>query len=479
MRASNPENPDRLLSFLGTGVYSAPEIQQRFRLSQPTVSRLLAQLGDRIAIIGNARARRYTKIRDVRGLGGEFPLFKIDTEGNAHLIGTLYAVARDHFLWKPLAQINWISAITNLFSVGKTQKINSNLLNAREQLFRSLPWFIADLHPEGFVGRAFVRQLHEEFGLPARSVDWNEDHVLSALVRRSEDTMGNLVIGRESIERYFRLVRQLPTPIRENAIADIYPRFAQEAVDGQPAGSSAGGEQPKFTAIIERGGVVQNVLVKFSPPVTTIEGRRWADLLICEHHALDAVQNSGISAAQSNIIEAGGRVFLEVVRFDRTGLLGRLPIISLRALGNEFYGFQDNWVNAANRMAKDGRLSLEDAGSLRWLSVFGSLIGNNDQHFGNVSLITLDDSSQYRLAPAYDVLPMVYRPADGSVPSRTLTLPAVVPGAPDEWPSALERASQFWSQTKSDIRISEQFRLICAENYKLVNGLFAGPRLFA
>lgn len=453
MRTGNLDYSDRLLSFLGTGVYSAPEIQQRFRCSQPTVSRMLAQLGNRITIIGNARARRYTKIRDIRGVGGEFPIFKIDTEGNAHLIGTLYAVAQDHFLWTPL--------------------------DAREQLFRSLPWFIADLHPEGFVGRAFVRQLHEELGLPPRGIDWNEDNVLSALARRGEDTMGNLVIGRESIERYFRMVRELPAPIRENAIADTYPRFAQEAVDGQQVGSSAGGEQPKFTAIVERSGAVRNVLVKFSPPVSTDEGRRWADLLICEHHALDVVRNSGISAAQSTIIEAGGRVFLEVARFDRTGLLGRLPIISLRAIDNEYYGFQDNWVDAANRMANDGRLSTQDAAALRWLSVFGSLIGNNDQHFGNVSLIMLDGSRLYRLAPAYDVLPMVYRPADGAVPSRLLTVPAVVPGAPEEWPSALESAGQFWNQTKSDIRISDEFRVICSKNYTIVNGLFSGPRLFA
>lgn len=452
MRASSLDNPDRLLSFLGTGVYSAPEIQQRFRLSQPTVSRLLAQLGNRITIIGKARARRYTKIRDIRGLGGEFPIFKIDTEGNAHLIGTLYAVAQDHFLWSPM--------------------------NARAQLFRSLPWFIADLHPEGFVGRAFVRHLHEELGLPPRSLDWNEDHVLSALARRGEDTMGNLVIGQESIERYFRMARELPAPILENAIADNYPRFAQEAMDGQPAGSSAGGEQPKFTTIIERSGAVRNVLVKFSPPVSTIEGRRWADLLICEHHALEVAIKSGISAAQSTIIEAGGRVFLEVVRFDRTGLMGRLPIISLRAIDNEFYGFQDNWVNTANRMASDGRLSKEDAGSLRWLSVFGSLIGNNDQHFGNVSLIMVDGSRLYKLAPAYDALPMVYRPADGAVPSCPLTIPAVVAGAPDEWSSALESASQFWNRTKSDIRISEEFRAICAGNHTIVNALHAGPRLF-
>lgn len=453
MHAGNLDNLDRLLAFLATGVYSAPEIQHRFRYSQPTFSRLVAQLGNRIVIIGNARARRYTKMRDIRGLGGEFPIFKIDTDGNAHLIGTLCAIAQDHFLWKPQ--------------------------NAREQIFRSLPWFIADLHPDGFVGRAFVRQLHLELGLPPRSADWNEDHVLSALARRGEDTMGNLVIGQESIERYFRMIRELPAPIREDAITDVYPRLAQEAVDGQPAGSSAGGEHPKFTTIIERSGVVRNVLVKFSPPVSTAEGRRWADLLICEHHASEIIQHAGISAARSTIIEAGGRVFLEVVRFDRSGLMGRLPIISLRAIDNEFYGFQDNWVNAANRMATDGRLSGQDAGSLRWLSVFGNLIGNNDQHFGNVSLVMADDSRLYKLAPAYDVLPMVYRPLDGAVSSRPLTVPAAAPGAPNEWGAALESASQFWLQTRSDIRISEEFRMICSGNYDIVTKLNTGPRLFA
>ncbi len=452
MQANNLDILERLLSFLATGIYSAPEIQQRFHYSQPTVSRLLAQLGDRVTIIGNARSRRYTRMRDVRGLGGEFPVYTIDADGNAHLTGNLTAVAHDHFFWKPVG--------------------------AAGQLFRSLPWFIADLHPEGFVGRAFVRRLHQELGLPSRSIDWNEDHVLSALSRRGEDNMGNLVIGQESIDRYFRMVRERPAPIPEEAIADIYPRLAREAMEGQPAGSSAGGEQPKFTATIERGGVVQNVLVKFSPPLGTIEGRRWADLLICEDHALRIIgQNASIPASRSNVVEAGGRLFLEVVRFDRTGLSGRLPIVSLRAVDNEFYGFQDNWINAANRMKNDGRLSQEDAGWLRWLSVFSSLIGNDDQHFGNISLIIAGSSKRYTLAPAYDVLPMFYRPMDGALPSRPFAPPAVIPGAPDEWAAALEYANLFWDRTKNDVRISEGFRMICSENHNAVQSLNTGPRL--
>lgn len=452
MRTNNSDTIGRLLSFLATGIFSTAEIQHRFGFSQPTVSRLISQLSNKVLIIGNSRSRRYTVLRDVRGLGGEFPVYKIDFDGNAHVLGTLFAVAHDKFLWRPV--------------------------DGREQQFKSLPWFLADLRPDGFVGRAFVRQLHDVLGLPARGSDWNEDHFLTALVRRGEDTIGNLVVGQESIERYFRMTSELPLPIRSEEIPDSYPRLAREAMEGQPSGSSAGGEQPKFTAITERDGIGRNVLVKFSPPANTDEGIRWADLLLCEHHALGIIQQSaGIPAAQSSITEAGGRVFLEVVRFDRTGLFGRQPVLSLRAVDSEFYGFQDNWVNAANRMENEGRLSPQDAGSLRWLSVFSTLIANNDQHFGNVSLVMIDGSNRFTLAPAYDVLPMLYRPMDGAVPTRIFTPPVAIPGAPREWSLALDCACLFWERVKEDTRISEGFRLICSDNHAALLWLYNRPRL--
>jgi len=445
------EQQERLLAFLATGIYSAPEIQQRFRCSQPTVSRLLAPLADRVCLIGKARSRRYSRLRDLRGLGGVFPVFCIDADGNARQTGTLSAVAQHDFLWRPEGD--------------------------HEQLFKSLPWFLADLHPEGFVGRAFVRQCHHELGLPPRSNDWNEDHTLIALVRRGEDTVGNLVVGQESLERYFRLVQSDMPALPAAARAAVYPQLAQEALEGQPVGSSAGGEQPKFTTVLEHEGGTRAVLVKFSPQRDSEEGQRWADLLLCEHHTLQTVQQAGIAAAASRVLEAGGRLFLEVDRFDRHGRHGRLPVISLRAVENEFYGYQDNWVNAANRMEKDGRLSMQDAASLRWLSVFSSLIANNDQHFGNVSLVMPSAARLYSLAPGYDLLPMLYRPQDGSVPARCFVPPVAVPGASGEWASAFDSACLFWERAQADERISAPFRQICLANRETLERLKTAPRL--
>lgn len=70
----------------------------------------------------------------------------------------------------------------------------------------------------------------------------------------------------------------------------------------------------------------------------TEEDRRWAELLICESIASEIIAASEIRAAGSALMQAGGRTFLEVRRFDRTGPHDRLPINSLGAIDNEFVG---------------------------------------------------------------------------------------------------------------------------------------------
>jgi hypothetical protein len=290
--------------------------------------------------------------------------------------------------------------------------------------------------------------------------------------------MGNLIVGQESLERYFRMTRQAVAPIQEGEEGELYARMAQAAMDGDPAGSSAGGEQPKFTAMVQRGDGIEHVLIKFSSSVDTVEGRRWADLLICEHHALKIVQESGIRATQTRIMEGDGRVFLETRRFDRTAVFGRLPIISLRAVALEFFGC-DSWIDAADRMHDDKRISAEDAASLRWLSVFGDLIANTDQHMGNVSLIMTDGRRRFDLAPAYDVLPMYYRPRDSRAPDGLFNPPSTTPGAARAWESALAAACTFWERVSRDERISQPFREICAGNLRQLVALQSAPRLRA
>jgi hypothetical protein len=244
---------------------------------------------------------------------------------------------------------------------------------------------------------------------------------------------------------------------------------------GDPAGSSAGGEQPKFTVRLEDG-ELRHLLVKFSPPVSSQEGRRWADLLVCEHLALQTVCEAGFCAARTQIREAGGRLFLEVERFDRTGRFGRRPLVSLGAIDDEFFGRRDNWIAAAGRFEKGRMIPPEEAAAMRWLSAFGTLIHNTDQHFGNVSLIPLKEE-RFTLAPAYDVLPMFYRPVGSEITPRRNEVPLPPAGASMQWEEAGRWAARFWRKAAEDERISPEFRRTCRENEETLERAARGPRL--
>ena len=223
MSRTRSDHTDRLLLYLSSGVFSSEEIQKRLDLSQPTVSRLIASLGDRVVIIGQARSRRYTTRRDIRGLGGAFPVYRIDAEGNARRFGMLDAIARDQYLWR-----------SEEGSPGQ---------------YKSLPWFLSDLRPDGFTGRSFVRRLHEDLALPPRGNDWHDDHVLTALARRGEDCMGDIVIGEESLTSSRPPTRKW----RCAAYPDFHPaclRFGSSrdlclgARSGPPVLGAGGGGQP-------------------------------------------------------------------------------------------------------------------------------------------------------------------------------------------------------------------------------------------
>ena len=69
--------------------------------------------------------------------------------------------------------------------------------------------------------------------------------------RRGEDLPGNLVIGEESFAR-----SQVLEPVSRSR--DDYPALAEATIAGHPPGSPAGGERPKFGALVGN----QHMLVK-------------------------------------------------------------------------------------------------------------------------------------------------------------------------------------------------------------------------
>lgn len=419
-------------------VANAPELCQSLGLNQTAFSRLIAKSGGQIATIGAARSTKYALRRSLRGTT-EFPLFQVSDTGRVTQIGRACCLENGRWLaYDPIAGEN--------------------------RLFDGLPYFLSDIRPEGFMGRAFPLR-HPELDLPERIMDWDDDACMVALTNGWMDAPGNLIVGNNSMQAHLANLIAPFVAIDESNVHVEYERMAELSLQGDPAGSSAGGEQPKFSATIESQGVVRQVLVKFSPADDSLVAERWRDLLVAEHLAGGVL---GALSSESRIIESGNRIFLEVSRFDRSGMRGRIGVISLGALDDELYGRRDNWIAAADRLRLDKKLSSIDAETMRVLYAFGGLIANSDRHFGNISFLT--GTRGLTLAPSYDQLPMLYAPSSGQLVDRQFQVELPNPSALQAWKTALPLAEDFWTRVADHSLISAAFRKTAKDNLALLEG---------
>jgi HipA-like C-terminal domain/Winged helix-turn-helix DNA-binding len=421
----------QLLTLLATagGHATSRALQQRLGVSQATISRQLSELirAGQVVRVGAARAQLYLLPRGIAGLPQRLPLFAIDTHGTATPFASLI----------PLAG-------------GASCVVEPD---GSYRLYAGIPWFVQDMQPQGFLGRAFARA-HQHIGLNANPREWTDDECLRALAIRGEDVSGNLIVGDESFARF-----QTQTASPSHISPTDYAACAEAAIAGAPPGSSAGGEQPKFCAALADG---RHVIVKFSPAISTggdAVAARIRDLLIAEHYALSLLATAGVAAAESRFSEAAGRAFLEVTRFDRTPQ-GRIGMVSLAAFDAEYIGEMDSWDKTAIRLAQRELLPADDIETLCLLEAFGRLIANSDRHYGNIALIRAD--SRWRLAPAYDMLPMLFFPVSGEVVARSFRMSELHPTSQtlNVWPRALALAQTFWQRVAADERVSVAFRAI-------------------
>lgn len=419
------------------GPAARAELQAALGGSQPTLARALQRLSGRVLRFGRGRATRYALPRPIRELA-DIPVHRVDAQGRIRTIGHLFPVQPEG-LWYEDRE------------------------GGHGELFAGLPWFLADMRPQGFLGRLFARRSRDR-GLPERLPDWSDNHVLFALATLGEDQPGNLVLGEESHQRWQGLRREGPRAFAQGQRRSQFRERAASVLAGEAPGLSAGGEQQKFGAAIEAGGEVRHYIVKFSPPYGDALGRRWADLLVWEHLAKETLRRAGLPAAETAIVDDGQRLYLQILRFDRAGGHGRRGVVSLGALDDAFVGQRRNWSATAQALARLGWMSGEDAGRAAWLEAFGRLIANTDMHFGNLSLLH-DGDRPLSLSPTYDMLPMAYAPrATGEIADAPLEPPALPPQAHAQAAAIVEAALGFWRGAAADERVSPNGRRIAQAN---------------
>ena len=428
------------------GPLTAQTLAAAFEVDRSSISRALAlpELASQLIRLGTTRGATYALRRQVRGIGHTFPIRRIDPSGRADDWAQLVALHGGwQLLWagEPPA---WAEVLLGLGGYAE-----------------GFPFFLAELRPQGYLGRVTVRAVSPALNLPPDSRDWSDDDTLIYLQAEGDDPPGNLITGDRPLTRFQRRVLAPPVAVPGEQRSRRYPELAAAVASSGPLGSSVEGEHPKFLVAVEEGGVITPLLVKFTDSVSTAAGRRWADLLVAEALAQTIFHARGECHAIPRLIDAGERRFLETPRYDRAGVYGRRGVVSLRALHDAFAGPDSNqWPAAAASLHDRG---LIDAGALRavrFRHAFGQLIGNSDMHFGNLAF-WLDDTVPFRLAPVYDMLPMLWAPTvANAMPAPPFAPPPPLPAEREIWSEAASLAGEFWQRFSEDERVTSEFAAV-------------------
>lgn len=419
-----------LTDLLLQGPRPAPELRQHLNVSQATFSRL-ATAEPRVIQFGKARATRYVLLRPVRGIEC-FPLWRVDEQGQ-------------------------VKRFAELFPCWPQGSCLVQLASGGPQWFDGLPWFLTDLRPQGFLGRSWGRRIAASLGLPEDIRLWQEEDVLYALSAFHGENAGGWLIAEENYQRW--ITAAVPIAISRSEKLSRYPELAAEALAGEIVGSSAGGEQPKFTCYAQTASGDAHVLVKFSVASDTPVSQRWADLLVAESLALEILNHGGVVAAQAELLRGDGQVFLESQRFDCVEEAGRRAIVSLEAVQSEFASAPGNWPLVARQLAEQKIIDTSTLQEIENIWAFGRLIGNSDMHAGNLSFFL--SAFPLQLTPVYDMLPMGFAPSTaGYVREALPELRFDTTVSKEAWQFALPLAQAFWQRVAADERISAGFRTL-------------------
>ena len=458
----NTHRNNALLTFLRqNGPTSSARLVEHFEISRATLSRRVRSLGDAIVTIGKGRTTQLAARHE--NTKGPIPLYQISEKGLAEPFGNLTALQEGSTMrWFLKSDI-----CPHLLLKGEFEK----------GLFPGWPWFLEDLRPSGFLGQAFSKRMARLFQMDENADRWNDLELINCLIGFGSNLQGNFLLGDQSaLQEFHQETIDIADGYYRNEISKFYPLLAHRAItEGEKYGSSAGGEQQKFTTMVcdhpEQS--PRAVIVKFSPKLDTASGRRWADLLRSEQIASQVLNEAGFATAKSRIFEFEERVFLESERFDRIGPLGRRGLVSLRSFDAAHLGIGKDWDRCARKMHAGNWISAEDSETMICLHCFGSLIANNDMHLGNLSFFIPKELEPFSLAPIYDMLPMFFRPANsGEIVNRTFEPTLPKPENREIWLKMYPHAVTYWKRIAQAADISQDFKTIAREVLVSIKGVY-------
>ena len=187
-------HPDAIRQLLGRGPLTSRQLVENTGGGQPTVSRALARLGDEVVRIGAGSAIRYA-LRDTTCGFASAPIFSVNDQGLIRELGVLVPVRPEGFV---MVQADGVT----LHSDG-------------------LPWWLFDMRPQGYLGRAYASACAGALGLSANPDHWSDSQVIRVLLAQGYDAIGNFLIGGLAHDRFI----SMPVPFPVDRAAD-YPALA-------------------------------------------------------------------------------------------------------------------------------------------------------------------------------------------------------------------------------------------------------------
>lgn len=182
---------------------------------------------------------------------------------------------------------------------------------------------------------------------------------------------------------------------------DSLTNLESQIIEG--GGTPLGGAKPKALIVIDG----EQWVIKFfnGEPV---------DSPLVEHASMTLAAKAGINVAQTKVISVGGLNAIVIRRFDRKGDKRVHCISAGTAIRASTASGQDpemGYPQLARIIRRAGLtendVNASDARELFKRMIFNILIDNTDDHEKNHSLLVVNPGrfAQFRLAPAYDVLP--------------------------------------------------------------------------
>lgn len=181
-------------------------------------------------------------------------------------------------------------------------------------------------------------------------------------------------------------------------------RFEQDAtmVDDElallfQAGSSPDGARPK--ALIDDRG--KHYLAKFGSI------RDQLDVVALEAATMELARRAGIDTPDTRLVPCGSKKVLLVERFDINAAGGRNHMISMQSLLRADGYYNAGYRDMADVVRQVSGNPAEDLSGLFKQMLFNVMIGNTDDHLKNFCM--LHDGAEWRLSPAFDLVPNIGR----------------------------------------------------------------------